>query len=104
MDQMEEYISTLVARARNAQAIIADYTQEQANRLCRIIARAVTTQEEEDIIANMVYDEVGYGDVASKRAKIDTRIKGTLWDILDKKKADYVVYAKGNTRKAFNSH
>lgn len=85
MDQMEEYVSTLVERARNAQALIADYTQDQANRLCRIVARAVTTQEEKDIIANMVYDEVGYGDVESKRAKIDTRIKGTLWDILDKK-------------------
>ncbi len=90
LESTVEYVAGLVRRARAAQAKIAGYSQEQADRLCKIVARAVTTPEQIDIIANMVYDEVGYGSVESKRAKIETRIKGTLWDVHDKQSVGIV--------------
>jgi len=85
-----EYVAGLVKRARVAQAQAENYTQEKADLLCRAVARAVTTPEEIKKIGTMVYDEAGYGDLESKFFKLETRVKGTLWDVLKVKSVGVV--------------
>lgn len=77
-----EYVSGLMQRARAAQEKVNNYTQEQVDLLCRAIARSVTTPEEIKKIGTMVYTEAGFGDLESKFFKLETRVKGTLWDVL----------------------
>ncbi len=77
-----EYVSGLMKRARAAQEKVNDYTQEQVDLLCRAVARSVTTPEEIKKIGTMVYEEAGFGDLESKFFKLETRVKGTLWDVL----------------------
>lgn len=78
---MEQYVAGLFERARKAQEKIENYTQEQVDLLCKAIAREVTLPEEVDKIGRMVFEEAGYGDLESKFFKLQTRVKGTLWDI-----------------------
>ena len=80
-----DYVSGLIKRARAAQARIENYTQEQVDKLCRAVSRSVTTPEEIKKIGTMVFEEAGYGDLESKFFKLETRVKGTLWDVLKMK-------------------
>ncbi len=85
MSDCKEYVSGLIKRARAAQVQIENHSQDQVDKLCRAIARAVTTSDQIEIIGRMVYDEAGYGDLESKFFKLETRVKGTLWDVLKMK-------------------
>jgi sulfoacetaldehyde dehydrogenase len=85
-----EYVSSLFVRARAAQAIIENYSQVQANALCKAVARAVTIPEEIKKIGTMSYEESKFGDLNSKFSKLEKRVKGTWWNIRNVKSVGVV--------------
>lgn len=76
-------ISALVARARAAQAIIENYTQEQANALVDAVGWFVYKNRE--ALARLAVDEGGFGRYEDKVAKFENRVMGTLADMADVK-------------------
>ncbi|HEY3605428.1 MAG TPA: aldehyde dehydrogenase family protein, partial [Sporichthyaceae bacterium] len=75
-------IADLVARARAAQAQIADWTQEQVDELCTAVAWAVARPERVEALAKLAVDEGGFGTYEDKVFKINRRVLGALADIL----------------------
>src|SRR5258705_13828177 len=74
-------ISEMVTRAREAQATIADYTQEQVDELCTAVAWAVARPERAEALAKLAVDEGGFGNYADKVTKINKRVLGVLADM-----------------------
>ena len=74
-------VELVVARARAAQAAIADYTQEQVDELCTAVAWAVARPERADALAKLAVDEGGFGNYADKVTKINKRVLGVLADM-----------------------
>ena len=66
----EAYVSEYVERARKAQAVISNYTQEQVDKLTAIIAYHMTRPEMEAELAQMALEETELGDYDSKVAKV----------------------------------
>lgn len=54
-----KYVSELVEKARVAQAVIENYTQEQVDALCKAMAKAIFDNAEP--LARMAVDETGMG-------------------------------------------
>ena len=54
-----KYVSELVEKARAAQAVIENYTQEQVDALCKAMAKAIFDNAEP--LARMAVDETGMG-------------------------------------------
>ena len=78
---MDETVSEVVARARTAQAAIADYTQEQVDALCTAVAWAVARPERAESLAKLAVDEGGFGTYDDKVTKIKKRVLGVLADM-----------------------
>lgn len=76
-------VTDLVARARKAQAVIANYTQEQANALVDAVGWHVFKNRE--ALARLAVDEGGFGRFEDKIAKFENRVMGTLADMADVK-------------------
>lgn len=76
-------VDDVVARARVAQAAIADYTQDQVDALCTAIAWAVARPERADGLAKLAVDEGGFGNYEDKVVKINKRVLGVLADMRD---------------------
>jgi sulfoacetaldehyde dehydrogenase len=74
-------VSEVVARARAAQAAIADYTQEQVDELCAAVAWAVARPERAEALAKLAVDEGGFGTYDDKVTKIKKRVLGVLGDM-----------------------
>jgi sulfoacetaldehyde dehydrogenase len=75
-------IAELLARARAAQAAIADWSQQQVDALCTAAAWAVVQPERAQALAELAVAEGGFGTYADKLTKIQRRVTGTLDDIL----------------------
>ncbi len=84
-DLVSTQIAELVARARAAQAVIADWTQEQVDDLCTAVAWAVVRPDHRDALAKLAVDEGGFGNVEDKIFKIERRVTGALADLLPTK-------------------
>jgi sulfoacetaldehyde dehydrogenase len=74
-------VAEVVARARAAQAAIADYTQEQVDELCTAVAWAVARPERAEALAKLAVDEGGFGTYDDKVTKIKKRVLGVLGDM-----------------------
>ncbi|RNM12252.1 aldehyde dehydrogenase family protein [Nocardioides pocheonensis] len=80
-DQAAREVDEVVARARAAQAAIADYTQEEVDALCTGIAWAVARQDRAESLAKLAVDEGGFGNYEDKVVKINKRVLGVLADM-----------------------
>ena len=80
-----EEIAELVARSRAAQEQIANYTQEQVDRLIRAMVWAVAREDVAEKIAQQTVDETQLGNYDGKYLKIYRKTRATLMDIIDDK-------------------
>ncbi len=80
-DAVQREVSAVLARARSAQAMIADYTQEQVDDLCTAVAWAVARPERAQALAKLAVDEGGFGNYDDKVTKINRRVLGVLADM-----------------------
>jgi len=78
-------IAELIARSRAAQAQIANYTQEQVDRLIRGMVWAVAKEATAERIAQHTVDETALGNYDGKYLKIFRKTRATLMDIIDDK-------------------
>ena len=78
-------IAELVARSRAAQGQIANYTQEQVDRLIRGMVWAVANEATAEKIAQHTVDETQLGNYDGKYLKIFRKTRATLMDIIDDK-------------------
>jgi sulfoacetaldehyde dehydrogenase len=77
----ETEISTLVARARSAQAAIENYSQQQVDDLVTAVCWAVVQPDHASRLAWLAVDEGGFGNYEDKVTKIRNRCMGTLLDM-----------------------
>lgn len=78
---MNDDVSALVARARTAQRMIADYSQEQVDELVTAVGWAVARKDRAEALAQLAVDEGGFGNYADKVIKINKRVLGVLRDM-----------------------
>ena len=78
-------VAELVARSRAAQAQIADYTQEQVDRLIRGMVYAVARDDVAEQIAQHTVDETQLGNYDGKYLKIHRKTRAALMDIINDK-------------------
>ena len=82
--QERQLAQDLLARARAAMAAVADYDQEQVDRLCRAVGWATANETTFTRLAQMGVDESGLGDRAGRPGK-RFKIMGVLRDALRQK-------------------
>lgn len=82
-EQMQE-LEQMFARAREAQTIIENYTQERVDRMCQCVAWAVGNPKEFDRLCKMGVEESGAGDWHNRYGKRH-KILGVLRDALRQK-------------------
>lgn len=68
-------------RAREAQAVIADYSQEQVDELVTAVAWSVARKDRAEELAQLAVDEGSFGNYADKVVKINKRVLGVLADM-----------------------
>jgi sulfoacetaldehyde dehydrogenase len=78
-------IAVLIARSRAAQEQIANYTQEQVDRLIRGMVWAVAREDVAEKIAQHTVDETQLGNYDGKYLKIFRKTRATLMDIIHDK-------------------
>lgn len=86
--EAKEYVAGLVEKARAAQAIIANYTQEQVDVLVREIAK--TVYDNAEMLARMAVDETRMGVYENKVAKNKGKAR-VIWNELKGKKSVGVI-------------
>lgn len=79
--QPKEYIESLIERARAAQKIAEELTQEQVDKICQSFAYAMTRPEVVDQIAEFAVEESKLGNVTGKKVKLNKKIRGALRDM-----------------------
>ncbi len=71
----------LVARARDAQQKIAHLSQEETDLLVVKLGWAAVDVEFSRLLADTLVEESGMGCTEDKYAKIQNKVRGTLWDM-----------------------
>lgn len=74
-------VSELVARARKAQAIINDYTQEQVDEIVTALGWSIINPEHNKELATMSVADTGLGNVEDKITKNHRKTLGLLRDL-----------------------
>ncbi len=87
--EQTQYLEGLVARARKAQSVIENYTQEQVDRMCQAVAWAAGNPEDFQRLCRMGVDESGAGDRSGRYGKRH-KILGVLRDALRQKSVGIV--------------
>lgn len=77
----KETVAAYLKRARAAQAIVADYTQEQIDRVCVAVGYEVYNDENIKQLAELAVDETTMGNVQDKIAKHKNKVLGVLADV-----------------------
>jgi sulfoacetaldehyde dehydrogenase len=80
-----EEVEGMMARARAAQAAIADYSQEQVDELITAMVWAVAREDRSEEIARFTVDETRLGNYEGKYLKIHRKTRATLMDIINDK-------------------
>jgi len=80
-----EEVAAMMARARAAQAQIADYTQAQVDELITAMVWAVAREDRSEEIARFTVEETQLGNYEGKFLKIHRKTRATLLDIIDDK-------------------
>ena len=83
--QAREEVAAMMERARQAQAQIADYTQEQVDELITAMVWAVAREDRSEEIAKFTVEETQLGNYAGKYLKIHRKTRATLMDIINDK-------------------
>lgn len=78
-------IAGLIERARKAQAVIEDYSQEQINELITAMVWSCCQPGVAEEIAQFTVDETQLGDYNGKFLKISVKVRAALMDIIDDK-------------------
>lgn len=81
----ESYVKGLIEKARVAQAVIAEYTQEQVDKLTAMLAYEMTRDNVRQELADLAMEETDLGDIPSKLAKIEIKVKGVFSEIKNTK-------------------
>jgi sulfoacetaldehyde dehydrogenase len=76
-------VSEVVARARAAQAEIADWDAERVHELTTAVAYSVARKDRAEELARLAVDEAGFGNYGDKVTKIERRVCGVLSDLRD---------------------
>ncbi|MBI9097448.1 MAG: aldehyde dehydrogenase family protein [Spirochaetaceae bacterium] len=74
-------ITSLVEKARIAQAKVATYNQQQLDEICLSIAWEVYNDENIAILAKMAVEETGMGNVEDKIKKHKGKVLGVIFDV-----------------------
>ena len=80
---IEKEVSSLVRRAKVAQAAVERLNQSETDALITAVAWSVVRQDHAEALARQAVDEGGFGKYSDKVVKIRNRIIGTLADSLD---------------------
>ncbi|MCT4604702.1 MAG: aldehyde dehydrogenase family protein [Marinisporobacter sp.] len=80
-----EYVSTLIERARKAQAAIEDYTQEQVDQLLTAVVWNIVKDGPAQEISKLAVEESRMGNYEGKYNKLMAKSKGAIRDMLGKK-------------------
>jgi len=80
-EQERKYISGLVEKARAAQEMVADYTQQQIDDVCLAIGWEVYEDSNIEQLAQLAVEETGMGNVEDKIKKHKGKILGVIADI-----------------------
>ncbi|MEH6549622.1 MAG: aldehyde dehydrogenase family protein [Pseudomonadales bacterium] len=78
-------IGALMARARTAQAIVEEYSQQQVDELIKAMVWSVAKQDAAEEIAQLTIEETQLGNYDGKFTKIFRKTRAALYDILDDK-------------------
>jgi sulfoacetaldehyde dehydrogenase len=81
IDTNDTGVAQTVRRAREAQAAIADYSQEQVDELVTAVAWSVVRKDRAEALAQVAVDEGSFGNYADKVVKINRRVLGVLADL-----------------------
>ncbi|NQX87219.1 MAG: aldehyde dehydrogenase family protein [Halioglobus sp.] len=81
--EAREAMAVMMARARAAQAQIADYSQEQVDELITAMVWAVAREDRSEEIARFTVEETQLGNYEGKYLKIHRKTRATLMDIID---------------------
>lgn len=84
-------IKELISNGRKAQMSIANYTQEQVDRLVAAIVYDIVTDDEKvESMARMAVEETQLGDYESKLTKVRVKCRGVLYDLKKQKSVGIV--------------
>lgn len=78
-EEVQAEIADVMERARRAQRVVENYTQEQADALVTAVGWHVFKNRE--ALARLAVDEGGFGRYEDKVAKFENRVMGTLADM-----------------------
>jgi sulfoacetaldehyde dehydrogenase len=81
-DNYTEVISELVEKARKAQSLVANYSQEQIDEVCVAAGWEVYNDENIQILSELAVEETGMGNVEDKIKKHKGKVLGVLNDII----------------------
>lgn len=87
MDQKEAqtYIEGLIAKSKKAFKEIEYYSQEQVDHLIAVLSWKMDQEDVRQELANLAYEETQLGDIPSKLAKVDGKIRGVYSEIKNRK-------------------
>lgn len=85
MEETKKVISEYIKKAQTAQRIIANYTQEQIDKVCIAIGWEVYNDENIKLLAEQAVSETRMGNVEDKIAKHKNKVLGVLKDIINAK-------------------
>lgn len=80
-----DYVATLIEKARKAQAIAENFTQEDVDLLTGAVAYALTKPEVALKFGKMLVEESNMGIAEDKQAKMYGKVKGSYFQMKDKK-------------------
>lgn len=84
-------VNELISKGRKAQESIANYTQEQVDRLVAAIVYDIVTDDKKvESMARMAVDETQLGDYESKLTKVRVKCRGVLFDLKKQKSVGIV--------------
>lgn len=76
-------VDELLAKAKAAQAQVANCSQERINEVCVAVGWQLYKDDNIERLARLAVEETGYGNVPSKIVKHKRKVGGPLQDILD---------------------
>src|SRR5690554_5778212 len=83
--EAKEYVSGLVERARKAQEIIENYTQEEVDRLVEAVVWNIVKDGPAQEISKLAVEESRMGTYEAKYSKLLAKSKGAIRDMKGKK-------------------
>lgn len=81
----EEYVASLVAKAKASQAVAEKFTQERVDELTGAVAYALTKPEIALMFGEMLVEESNMGVAGDKQLKMYGKVKGAYFQMKNKK-------------------